>query len=64
MDETVVAVDIDEVERIGVGHVLVVVGRVYFVRDEEFSLADWVGVCVEVPLLTIAVVNITSVVQS
>ena len=59
--KTMVSLDIDEVQSVGVGNLLVMIGGINLVRDQEFSIADGIRMSVKMPLLPVPIMCIPAV---
>ena len=62
MHETVVPLGVDQVQRIGIGDVLVVISRVDLVGDQEFGVVERVRMRVEMPARAVPVMDVLSVI--
>ena len=53
VDQLMIALDVDQVERVGVGDVLVMIGRLDFQRDEKLLGVDRIRMRVKVAALAV-----------
>ena len=60
VNQTMVSLDIDQVQRIGVGNLLVVIGRIDLVGNQELPLADRIRMGVQVAFLAVRVVHVSA----
>ena len=61
MDQALPPVDVDQAQSIGVGDVVVIVGRVDLAGNQELPVADGIGMRVEAPTQAFPIVYVLAI---